>query len=797
MEDTGWREAAAACGLLLLLICAAYGNVVLGGDSLVYSDNYNPLDFRWLPQSYGPHLQPYSVWQERNLLPYVNFHDPGATWWQWEPGGEFLRRALRRGEWPWWDPYVGGGTPAMANLTQSFFFPPYFLVVALGHGPVLLNAYFLLVLLSAALFSYLLLRRHNLSREASFAGAVAVLFCGGLNQNVGSFIGQAAACLPPALFLTRWFLDRPSWRRTALLAAGYGCMALASFPPMLLAAFGLSALYAGVLIAAGDDRVGQGTRYLVAVTLSLGLVAFCYLPAFAVMGAVPQVKGVYDTAGSEAIPWVLFSELLSPVLMGGSDVWAEPPMPDITVIRFPYLGLVAILLAGLAGPIGPRKARLFFWVVAASAVLIVLKMAAVEPVHSLGRLPGLRTIHFAHYFGIPLNILLGLAAGIGMERLLAGKVSRVRVWLIALGLGIVTAGMLWVGKVRGTYLHPRAEDWIERWYLLVALLLAAFVASLTLAGKPGPLRRRACIAALMGLLAVEGWGNTYYPRQTRWDIWRHPVPYVKVLMAKRNEGRIYTAGALPANAASAFELFQIDSLMAFNEPRMFELYKRYASPGSYLFLRDAVLIPPEHVLDAANVRLLLIRDAFPDLLAEAERRGYRQLFADGYVRLYERPTEPRYYFTSRYRRLPRQAILPALAEGRAGREVLVEEKPAFPSVPNDGREPAVVVEELTRNRVILRVRAPRPGLVYCSETSFPGWRATVAGRPAPILSANYAFRAVPVPAGASTIELSYFPPGLAAGLWVTLVAVLALLGLLAWESPQSQRWRSAHTYQRR
>ena len=31
-----------------------------------------------------------SEWSEHNLLPYANFHDPGGSWWQWEPGGEFL-----------------------------------------------------------------------------------------------------------------------------------------------------------------------------------------------------------------------------------------------------------------------------------------------------------------------------------------------------------------------------------------------------------------------------------------------------------------------------------------------------------------------------------------------------------------------------------------------------------------------------------------------------------------------------------------------------------------------------------
>ncbi len=782
------REAAAVCGLLLLLLAAAYCNVVFGGRSLVYSDNYNPLDYRMFEQTQGPDFLPAEVWTSRNLSTYANFHDAGATWWQWEPGGEFLRRGLRRGELPWWDPYVGGGVPAMANLTPAFFFPPSLVLVALGNGVALKNVYFLTVLLSAAFFSYLLLRRHHLSREASFAAAVAVLFCGGLNQNVGSFMGQTAACLPPALLLTRWFLDRPSWCRAALLAAGYAAMALASFPPLLFAAFGLSGLYATVLIAAGEDRARQAGRYLAAVALSLGLVGFYYLPAFAVMRATPQVTAHYQGASVTFLPWYQFSQLLSPVLMGGGKVFVSPPMPDIggLGITLPYLGVVAMLIAGLAGRVGPRHTRLFFVVVATAAALIVLKLAGIEPVQSLTRLPVLRTIHFAHYFGIPLNILLGFAAGIGLERLLRGKVSRTRVWVVILGMGIVLLGMLTVALVRGTFAHSQAAAWLTRWYLAMALLVVTSAVLLTLAGarEPSVKRRRLCAAAIVALLAVEGVINTYYPRQDRWNIWKHPVPYVQKLLARRDAGRIYGAGAFHPNAASVFELFQVDSMMTFNPPRMLELYKSYAAPGAYLFLSEASLLPPDGVLDAANVGLLAIREVDRSALAvEAAKRGYREFFADGYVRLFERATPPRYYFTSRYRRLPREKILPALAEVRADREVLVEQPPAFPSVPNDGREPPVVVEELSRNRVTLRVHAPRPGLVYCSESFFPGWRATVNGRPAPILAANYAFRAVRVPAGDLVVELSYFPPGLLPGLVASLAAaliVLALIGTALW-----------------
>ena len=766
----GRREHWAVLAILAGLLCVAYGNVVFAGRSLVYTDNYNPLDYRWLPQNYGPGLVPASEWSEHNLLPYANFHDPGGSWWQWEPGGEFLRRGLQRGEWPWWDPYVAAGAPAMANLSQAFFFPPYFLEVALGDTSLLRNVYYLGCLLLAAFATYLLLRRHGLVREAALAGAVGTLFCGGLNQNVGSFIGQTAALLPVALLLTRWFLEAPSWRRTALLGLGYGLIALSSFPPILVAVFAVTAAYAATFIAGDADWRRRAGRYACAVGLSLGVVAFCYLPAFAAAGASRQAERVYEGAGLATIRWEAFSQLLSPVLLGGK-AWASSPIwgGDINV---PYTGVIVLLLAGLAAAAG-RDARRLFAVVAASGVLIAFKMAGVQPVQQLGRLPGLDHIHFAHYLGIPLSMLLCWAAAFGLDRLLAGQVRARRLAWVAGGLGAVVLALPAFAYWRRVFSHPVAELWIERWYLLLGCFVLAAVFAALCRGARDDRRRRLWGVALLAVMAAEGVLNNAYPRQQRWDVWTHPPPYVRVLTAERERGRIFGAMALDANASSAFELFGLDSLMAFNPQRTFELYRRYAAPNAYLFLREASRLPPEGVLDAANIGLLALREAQAGMIGEAAARGHRSLWSDGEVRVLARATAPRYYFTSQYRVVSGAQALAAVAQQRPAREVLLEDRPAWPPSPNLAGDPAVV-SRVGRNEVLLRLRAPRPGLVYCSESQAAGWRARVNGKPAPILAANYAFRAVPVPAGDVVIELSYFPPGLALGL---SVSVLALVGI--------------------
>ena len=66
-----------------------------------------------------------------------------------------------------------------------------------------------------------------------------------------------------------------------------------------------------------------------------------------------------------------------------------------------------------------------------------------------------------------------------------------------------------------------------------------------------------------------------------------------------------------------------------------------------------------------------------------------------------------------------------------------------------------------------------------SERYYPGWRATVDGRPAEILPTNLVMRGVVVPAGAASIEMHYVP-FIVSGYGLTLLATGLALTALAW-----------------
>jgi hypothetical protein len=91
-----------------------------------------------------------------------------------------------------------------------------------------------------------------------------------------------------------------------------------------------------------------------------------------------------------------------------------------------------------------------------------------------------------------------------------------------------------------------------------------------------------------------------------------------------------------------------------------------------------------------------------------------------------------------------------------------------------GDGPVARRANLTANGATFTVDTPTAGWLVMADIYAPGWSVTVNGTRARLLRANYAFRAVPVPAGRSRVILRYRSPGLALGAVLSGTAALAL-----------------------
>ncbi len=86
--------------------------------------------------------------------------------------------------------------------------------------------------------------------------------------------------------------------------------------------------------------------------------------------------------------------------------------------------------------------------------------------------------------------------------------------------------------------------------------------------------------------------------------------------------------------------------------------------------------------------------------------------------------------------------------------------------------------ERGQSRVAVTAEAGCPGTVVFGESYFPGWRATVDGKPTPIREMYGCLRGVNIPAGSHRIEMRYRPASVILGAAMTGLGWL-LCGLLA------------------
>jgi uncharacterized membrane protein YfhO len=172
----------------------------------------------------------------------------------------------------------------------------------------------------------------------------------------------------------------------------------------------------------------------------------------------------------------------------------------------------------------------------------------------------------------------------------------------------------------------------------------------------------------------------------------------------------------------------------------------------------------------------LVRRVLPIILPTAKLRQYPVAYEDDYVALFQRPPTPRYFFSSDYQVVAHKEALQLIGTAPA-RSIILESDPGFIASANLPTDPEPELVSAKLNSLTLRLRSPRPGLLYVADAFYEGWSVAVNGRRGEILPANYGFRAVSIPEGEVLVRFSYLPRGFLAGLAVSLASVVIALAI--------------------
>jgi hypothetical protein len=167
--------------------------------------------------------------------------------------------------------------------------------------------------------------------------------------------------------------------------------------------------------------------------------------------------------------------------------------------------------------------------------------------------------------------------------------------------------------------------------------------------------------------------------------------------------------------------------------------------------------------------------------------GYRGVYAGGGLYLFERRGAfPRAWLVHSALRVPRGGALSLLSSRRVDprRTALIEGSPPPLAPPRNPSRDRARITAYEPDRVRVRVGTQARGLLVLGDVYYPAWRAYVDGAAVPLLIADHALRAVPVPAGEHEVELRYESGTLRVGIVVSsltcaLLAGVALLGLVA------------------
>lgn len=202
---------------------------------------------------------------------------------------------------------------------------------------------------------------------------------------------------------------------------------------------------------------------------------------------------------------------------------------------------------------------------------------------------------------------------------------------------------------------------------------------------------------------------------------------------------------------------------------------------------------------SARLRLLCMLNV-GYVLAESPPPGLPPV--EGAPHLYRLPDPmPRVWMASRARVIsdPDQLLAELMAPAfDPASEVLLEALPRSPDLSGDsqvetgtssedhppatsGQHPpsslvATSLREEGNSRTIDLV-VSRPGYLVLAYTHYPGWRASVDGRPAQLLRANYALMALPLEPGEHRVVLRYRPLSLTLGALISGLSLLAMIGV--------------------
>ncbi len=664
---------------------------------------------------------------------------------------------IRHGTLPTWNPYNFSGTPLLANLQSSIFFPGSLLFLILPQLPAwTINVIVLPFLFS--IFSYIFLRSLNLSKVSAIFGAIILS-----NISYITVWSEQLVIIQSALFLPLilWLINKNKifWASPLLALSLFGGhLQTTAYVYLIVFAYSLF------------KKVPLRNIFL---AFSLGLVLSC-------VQLIPTAELYLNSAREGQASKLLFYSSTFPwpnlITFFAPDFFGNPATNNFRGMDYGnfqgYFGISALVLS-LFAFINFRKNSTTIFFIALGLGGVIFSLSPFAYLFEVLKIPILSSGYPSRMIFI-FQFSFAILAATGLDFLLKEKIAWKKIFL-----PLFIIFLIYLFSFVST-LTSSPEWLITRKNLVLPIALFLVTAFLIISSKL--LNQKAILLIIIvAIFDYSYFFNKYQPFAPEKFVFpNHPV-FAEI---KKNNNFDRFLGVdrayIDNNFATYYRVYSPEGY----DPLYIRRYGELLSFGKSLQRSDA-LVPQENSLVRDRLLNLLSVKTIIDKTDDPENDwGPNNDKFDPKLFVFVKQIN-KWKFYKNKNVFPRALLF---GDFVVKKDKIIETlfKPAFnikktlileknPSInissENSGSAKIISYEP---SKVVIKTDAESSKLLFLSDSFYPGWSASIDGKKTQILRADYSFRAVSVPGGSHQVIFNYDPGSFKIGL------ALTMFGFLVW-----------------
>jgi hypothetical protein len=685
---------------------------------------------------------------------------------------------LRNGELTLWNPHMFAGYPLFANF-QIAALSPTMIFYFISDSITAWSFQIIFQPFLALVFTYLLCRELGMGKIASVAGSVIFAFSGFniiyLEWGAHSMV---AAFIPLIILLSLKTYKNRSLTHGAFLSIVLTFQIFSGYPQLVL--YTLIAALLFILIY--PKRLIKKNLFFVFIFLILGLIlsSIQLIPALELF--FDSQRGVEAIAELDAfLPYQNLVTFIAPDYFGNPATFNYTGMGTYN-LNAGYSGVVSLIIA-IIGARHSSDKRLIkvLSIIFLGTLIIALK-------HPLSFFLLENSFHggqaaSATRILVMANLSIALLAATGLESL---NKNIKNAYLYALPVLLILIALIIFSYFKGYSVGLKN--------LLLPTLMVSLTAINLFIYRVIPKYKNKVTILLVVLIALElfryGWKFT--PMTNR----RYVFPETNLTRKLQEDkiNRIHFSDVIPMNMWVPYGLSSLGSYDAVFPART----AKYIATGnsndvsSTMSTRFASIDDSRSPLvDIAGInRILSLSSEYDEYDNDLE-----YLFKDVNVYVYENKSVlPRFKLFNDWEVVNddnRQLEMILDNNFDFTNKVVLSDSPVSEMPSDIDSEASINLIRYSPDEVELKLFTVSGGVLFLSDTYYPGWKVFVDDKEKEIIRANYLFRALEVGPGEKQIRFIYDPLSVRIGMWISGSVFVLLVGIIAYDKKNKIRKRAA------